>query len=177
MFDHIGKKIKTLAIVIFVIGIIFSVFIGMFIGEVYAEVNAALAFFLFLVVVAIGITVSWLSVLLFYGFGELVDQSMDMTKRQEETHAALEEILLLLKEGQGTSPRQNTPPRQNPPSRQETYTPGTKSYAPSSAPYARKVTDMPDPEGKLPFCDAEEKKHEPSPEKETDFDQLYIPKT
>ncbi|MBQ7910343.1 MAG: hypothetical protein IJ363_06100 [Clostridia bacterium] len=112
--------------------------------------------------------------LVLYGFGELVDQSMEMTRRQEETHEALEEILRLLKEQKGTAPRQEERPqpsvRPQPeyPTRPQPQTLHSKSD--TSAP----VSEL---DRKLPLRAAEEKPRVPSPEEETDSDEpeLYIP--
>jgi hypothetical protein len=115
MFDQIGKKIKALAIVIFVAGIIISVYVGVLLAETYAEESIALAIALCLISFAIGVIGSWLSVLLLFGFGELVDQSMETNQRLEENHEALEEIIELLKEQNGHTAHTVNRPRMTPP--------------------------------------------------------------
>ncbi len=69
MFDNIGKKIKSLATVITWIGIILWCLIGF---SLFRDGKTAL--YGLLVMVGGGI-LSWLSSLLLYGFGELVDNS------------------------------------------------------------------------------------------------------
>ena len=168
MFQNIGKKIKTVAIVIMITGILLAVLGGLvaFLEE-YSVSNLFEAFLTFLTVAGLGILFSWLSVFILYGFGELVDQSMAMTQRQEE-------ILRLLKEQRGTAPRQEERPqpsvRPQPeyPTRPQPQTLHSKSD--TSAP----VSEL---DRKLPLRAAEEKPRVPSPEEETDSDEpeLYIP--
>lgn len=183
MFDQIGKKIKALAIVIFVAGIIISVYVGVLLAETYAEESIALAIALCLISFAIGVIGSWLSVLLLFGFGELVDQSMEMTRRQEETHEALEEILRLLKEQRGTAPRQEERPQPSVRPRPEYHTrpapeaPHVKPEIPVPTSAPDQSNSAPNLDRKLPLRAAEEKPRVPSPEEETDSDEpeLYIP--
>ena len=168
MFQNIGKKIKTVAIVIMITGILLAVLGGLvaFLEE-YSVSNLFEAFLTFLTVAGLGILFSWLSVFILYGFGELVDQSMAMTQRQEE-------ILRLLKEQKGTAPRQEERPqpsvRPQPeyPTRPQPQTLHSKSD--TSAP----VSEL---DRKLPLRAAEEKPRVPSPEEEADSDEpeLYIP--
>ena len=87
MFNRIGKKIKTLAMVIAIAGIVMSVLSGIWAGN-YLD---------FVIIVLLGVFVSWVSVFLLYGFGELVDQAVETNQRLAENHAALEEILALMK--------------------------------------------------------------------------------
>jgi predicted PurR-regulated permease PerM len=168
MFQNIGKKIKTVAIVIMITGILLAVLGGLVaFFEEYSVGNIFSAFLTFLTVAGLGILFSWLSVFILYGFGELVDQSMAMTQRQEE-------ILRLLKEQKGTAPRQEERPqpsvRPQPeyPTRPQPQTLHSKSD--TSAP----VSEL---DRKLPLRAAEEKPRVPSPEEETDSDEpeLYIP--
>ena len=168
MFQNIGKKIKTVAIVIMITGILLAVLGGLVaFFEEYSVGNIFSAFLTFLTVAGLGILFSWLSVFILYGFGELVDQSMAMTQRQEE-------ILRLLKEQKGTAPRQEERPqpsvRPQPeyPTRPQPQTLHSKSD--TSAP----VSEL---DRKLPLRAAEEKPRVPSPEEEADSDEpeLYIP--
>ena len=169
MFQNIGKKIKTVAIVIMITGILLAVLGGLVaFFEEYSVGNIFSAFLTFLTVAGLGILFSWLSVFILYGFGELVDQSMAMTQRQEE-------ILRLLKEQKGTAPRQEERPqpsvRPQPeyPTRPQPQTLHSKSD--TSAP----VSEL---DRKLPLRAAEKNPVSPSPEEEADSDEpeLYIPK-
>ena len=177
MFQNIGKKIKTVAIVIMITGILLAVLGGLvaFLEE-YSVSNLFEAFLTFLTVAGLGILFSWLSVFILYGFGELVDQSMAMTQRQEE-------ILRLLKEQQGTAPQQEERPQPSVRPRPEYHTrpaPGVphvkpETPVPTSAP--DQLNSVSELDRKLPLRAAEEKPRVPSPEEETDSDEpeLYIP--
>ena len=68
MFDNIGSKIKTLAIVCAWIGII-----GSFIGGIYvmAELDVGIGF---LIMIA-GSLVSWIGSFFMYGLGQLIENS------------------------------------------------------------------------------------------------------
>lgn len=184
MFQNIGKKIKTVAIVIMITGILLAVLGGLvaFLEE-YSVSNLFEAFLTFLTVAGLGILFSWLSVFILYGFGELVDQSMEMTRRQEETHEALEEILRLLKEQRGTAPQQEERPQPSVRPRPEYHTrpapeaPHVKPETPVPTSAPDQLNSVPELDRKLPLRAAEEKPRVPSPEEETDSDEpeLYIP--
>lgn len=75
MFKNIGKKIKILAIVIFACGIIGSVFGGcsdMVAGISESNADDAISG---LAVVFFGPILTWISSILIYGFGQLIDNS------------------------------------------------------------------------------------------------------
>ncbi len=80
MFRNIGKKIKTLALVICWVQIVINVIGGIAamvaIGRV---VNPAAGFFLGLLIIALGVLIAWIGSFLLYGFGQLVDNSDRMT--------------------------------------------------------------------------------------------------
>ena len=177
MFQNIGKKIKTVAIVIMIVGIVLSVLGGLVaFFEEYSVGNIFSAFLTFLTVAGLGILFSWLSVFILYGFGELVDQSMTMTQRQEE-------ILRLLKEQQGTAPRQEERPQPSVRPRPEYHTrpapeaPHVKPETPVPTSAPDQLNSVSELDRKLPLRAAEEKPRVPSPEEETDSDEpeLYIP--
>lgn len=71
MFDNIGKKIKTLAVVICGIGIVLSVIGGIAVWVAIDDEIGALAF---LGVAAGGSLLSWIGSFFTYGFGELIDK-------------------------------------------------------------------------------------------------------
>lgn len=178
MFQNIGKKIKTVAIVIMITGILLAVLGGLVaFFEEYSVGNIFSAFLTFLTVAGLGILFSWLSVFILYGFGELVDQSMVMTQRQEE-------ILRLLKEQKKTAPRQESQPQQIVRPQPEYHTrpapeaPHAKPETPVHASVPDQSNSAPNLDRKLPLRAAEEKPRVPSPEEETDSDEpeLYIPK-
>lgn len=75
MFNNVGKTIRYLSIVFFILGIIFS-----FIAWLYLlftgvnESDSTLAIISFVVLV-LGIFASWVNCILLYGFGELIENS------------------------------------------------------------------------------------------------------
>lgn len=75
MYDNIGNKIKGLAKAVFVIETIMSVIAG-FILLTIDEDLSLIGFFLMIV----GPLVSWLSSLLLYGFGELIDKANEIER-------------------------------------------------------------------------------------------------
>lgn len=68
MFDRIGSKIKTVAVVVTILGMIASV-----IGSIAIMVEDD--FLKGLIVAVIGVAAAWLGSLTLYGFGELVENS------------------------------------------------------------------------------------------------------
>ena len=177
MFQNIGKKIKTVAIVIMIVGIVLSVLGGLFaFWGGYLGFDFITALVSFIMIASLGILFSWLSVFILYGFGELVDQSMTMTQRQEE-------ILRLLKEQRGTAPRQEERPQPSVRPRPEYHTrpapeaPHVKPETPVPTSAPDQLNSVSELDRKLPLRAAEEKPRVPSPEEETDSDEpeLYIP--
>lgn len=86
MFTNPGSKIKSYAKVLFWIGVVISVLIGISVmagGAVvssysYGGVSAGSVVWNIisgLIVIAIGVVISWISVLALYGFGTLVENS------------------------------------------------------------------------------------------------------
>lgn len=67
MFDNIGRKIKGLAKAITVIGIIFSVFIGLIV--LFDEEGIGLYIIVF------GCLSSWIGSMFLYGFGQLIENT------------------------------------------------------------------------------------------------------
>lgn len=72
MFDNIGSKIKSFAQVVTIIGIVASVILGI--------IFMANAGFIGLVVMLIGILMSWISSFITYGFGQLIENSDEMIR-------------------------------------------------------------------------------------------------
>ena len=79
MFENIGEKIKGLAKVICVIGIIISVIFGLYF--LAGEENPAGVIFML-----IGPIASWASTLVLYGFGELIDRTTEISKDIKDLH-------------------------------------------------------------------------------------------
>ena len=84
MFDNIGKEIKTLAVVLTVIGIAASIIIG---ASLFNGSSAGT--FLGIAVMLVGTLISWIASFALYGFGELVDK----TAETAETNRQLLEII------------------------------------------------------------------------------------
>ncbi len=80
MFDNIGKKIKGLAKVFCVLGIIFSVIYGGWIMIKGFNSPGDDLFFKGVLILVAGCLSSWLSVFLLYGFGELIDKTSSIEK-------------------------------------------------------------------------------------------------
>ena len=71
MFNHIGKKIKMLAIIQTWLGIAASLIAAVILAGFVEENNIAVGIIIFIV----GSVVAWMSSFLLYGFGQLVDNS------------------------------------------------------------------------------------------------------
>ena len=81
MFKNIGKKIKTLAEICCYITISISVLLA-FVGamSLFAAEQFVGGFFVLIFGILIGIFVAWLSTVILYGFGELIDQTQQSTE-------------------------------------------------------------------------------------------------
>lgn len=75
-FENIGSKIKTLAVILTVVGIVASVLIGMFM----LTVNAGYG----LLIMIVGSLISWVSSFFTYGFGELIEKTTEISKNTKE---------------------------------------------------------------------------------------------
>lgn len=73
MFNNIGEKIKGAAVVLVLFGNIFS-----FCGAMYYWVNGMLL--VGIVILILGCILSWFGAFLVYGFGELIDQTNNISK-------------------------------------------------------------------------------------------------
>lgn len=82
MYSNIGEKIKVLAKIICIIGIVISVISGLGIIIVSSiSYNPGLSVLGGLLVIVLGTLFSWLSTFFIYGFGELIDK---VTKIESE---------------------------------------------------------------------------------------------
>ena len=93
MYDNIGEKIKSLALLIFIIGVIVSVVAGVAILLLDGEIFIVLG----ILIIATGSFIAWISSCFAYGFGELIDKTgetkaksnykiMDKTKISRSLH-------------------------------------------------------------------------------------------
>ena len=88
MFKNIGKKIKTLTRVVFIIECVVIIAlgvigIGMLIalrGEHYSIGGIVLQILLVIAAVAAAVILSWISSFVLYGFGELIDLAVSIEK-------------------------------------------------------------------------------------------------
>ena len=76
MFDNIGSKIKTLAIVVCWIGIIASIIIGFFI-----MIQSKATAFVGILIMIFGSLGFWLGSFMTYGFGQLIENSDILVKQ------------------------------------------------------------------------------------------------
>ena len=90
MFNNIGGKIKTLAKVLCIIGIVLSIIWGLIAMSLNAIalshgndnefVIVLAAFFIGIFVAAIGGLLSWIGSFCLYGFGELIDKATEIAE-------------------------------------------------------------------------------------------------
>lgn len=82
MYDNIGKKIKGLAVVSFILMALVPIFVGMsFISE------GDFLMVIGLIIAVVGPILSWIFSLLLYGFGELVDKTCDIERNIRGTES------------------------------------------------------------------------------------------
>lgn len=105
MFTNIGSKIKSYAKVIFWIGAVISIIVGIVIifagimsgASAYEPYNfgrALMVVLLGILVAVIGVVLSWINVLVLYGFGVLVENSdtLKQLKQNEQTNGSNDSI-------------------------------------------------------------------------------------
>lgn len=80
MYNNIGTKIKWLAKIIAWSGIIVSTIIGLMIFFIFKEQMENFAFIGFIIIIA-GSLIFWISGFFVYGFGELIDQTQQITEK------------------------------------------------------------------------------------------------
>ncbi len=84
MFSNIGKKIKTWAAVICWFGIIGAIVAGIVI-MVALKTAGGMEIFLGIAEMVVGSISAWLSSFLLYGFGELIDKTVDIERNTRGT--------------------------------------------------------------------------------------------
>ena len=89
MFENCGGKIKALAKVYTIIGVLSSIIAGIIVFKITENP------WFFLVIVVGGFLFFWVSALFIYGFGQLVSNSDEMVSLQVDAWAQREEKLLL----------------------------------------------------------------------------------
>lgn len=92
MFNHIGKKIKIVALVFFWLDVIVLAAYGFYVaymGRVYLNWTAVKAILHFWGYLMIGIITAWLGSILLYGFGELVDSNQSIAADTKKIRSVL----------------------------------------------------------------------------------------
>lgn len=79
MFNNIGKKIKSLAIFVFVLGVIGSI-VGAIVDLAVMMTGIGI------VLLPVGIVLSWISVFFIYGFGELIERVTSIDNKLGAVH-------------------------------------------------------------------------------------------
>ena len=92
MFDQIGQRIKTLAVVITVIGMIISVIMGC--DYIFNKSRRIYG----LIIIVGGIIASYIGSFILYGFGEIIDKLCDISKSLNE-----QKILAVAKEAENVN--------------------------------------------------------------------------
>ena len=75
MFENIGKKIKGLTKTIFYIGCAIPIVVGIILMAMEEDL-----LLVGLLVMVVGVFLSWISVWLLYGYGELIDKVCDIER-------------------------------------------------------------------------------------------------
>lgn len=79
LYQNIGEKIKSMAKAMFFVEAVASIILGLIIiGEEVFEWDAAFG----VITLIIGPIIAWLSSLITYGFGELVEKVISIDKKQ-----------------------------------------------------------------------------------------------
>ncbi len=73
MFDKIGFKIKLLAKISSLLGMVISVIGGIIVIAFAIELEIGILLAAGIAIIVLGILLSWLSAFLLYGFGELIE--------------------------------------------------------------------------------------------------------
>ena len=76
-FENIGRKIKTLAVVTTITGIVISFIYGL----LYIKNNSAS---MGLLIIILGCIISWISAFFIYGFGELIDKATEIAENTKK---------------------------------------------------------------------------------------------
>lgn len=89
LFDEIGKKIKSLAKVVFVLEVIASVILGLVLISVGSHMRydgEGMTIF-GLVLLLLGWLIAWVSSFFVYGFGELIDKTSEIARNTSSNAA------------------------------------------------------------------------------------------
>ena len=75
-FQNIGKKIKTLAVIVSIVGVVVSIIFGMTVMTGNAGVG--------LLIAILGSLASWVSSFFTYGFGELIEKTTEIANNTKK---------------------------------------------------------------------------------------------
>ena len=75
-FQNIGKKIKTLAVIVSIVGVVVSIICGMTVMTGNAGVG--------LLIAILGSLASWVSSFFSYGFGELIEKTTEIANNTKK---------------------------------------------------------------------------------------------
>ncbi len=92
MFDNIGGKIKTLATVIAIVGIIASVIIGFVLFFYGLSESAGLITLSGIAIMVMGSLGSWAGSFFMYGFGEIIENTQDLRDDIKSVKAQLKNL-------------------------------------------------------------------------------------
>ncbi len=83
MFGNIGGEIKTLAVIVCVVGIIISVLCGIYVigNRHYFHMSSDTAIATGIGIILAGSLLSWVGALFAYGFGELIEKTTIIADR------------------------------------------------------------------------------------------------
>ncbi|MBE6548373.1 MAG: hypothetical protein E7667_05820 [Ruminococcaceae bacterium] len=85
LFSNIGKKMKTLACISFIIIMISFIILGLSLIILSINYSRGILFGCGLFVIALSPVIAWLSALMLYGFGEIVDTAITLRKHVTPT--------------------------------------------------------------------------------------------
>ncbi len=84
MFKNVGKSIKQVAKAVFVVEVIVAIIGAVYLLDVSIDTEEGIYFIWALASLIGGFAVAWLSSLMIYGFGELVDIAQENSGRKDE---------------------------------------------------------------------------------------------
>ena len=123
MFDNIGRKIKGLSNMLFWVGAIASTIIGLVIMGSLANRSRGseqgAIIFVGILLIAVGIFVSWLSSILLYGYGELIDSNQKILHEMRALKGKTEKTKRVNISEEDDAPRKGTQSADGPKSQKD----------------------------------------------------------
>ena len=120
MFKNIGKKIKGLAVVLCILGILIAVVIGLLFiviavgllgNQLFPTLSKGVKIGLGIISIVVGFLGSWIGSFVLYGLGQLIDNTDKLVaqKQQEEYQQALQAIQTIQQPAQTMQAVQQAP--------------------------------------------------------------------